>query len=435
VNARRAVEAFAVCVTVAQVPEDQSIGPDQGSTTRKTFWRLSTSEAVILAWVPAALLWGLSILHFSSSNDAALGAPSGRDFVRLYLLGRVVAEHNGDALYDLEKFNALKRVLFPALTPDPYPQPYPPQAGIYFAPLARLPYPLALVTWIVASVLLFAAACWWVARLTGLSRPKCAALLGLALAFPPLEELKSFGQATAIPLLSFVLGWRFLLLDRPTLAGAAFGLLAVKPQLALPLTVVAIGQRRWRMIAGAALSIAAQAAVTTWLIGPSVFAHYLRYVRQFPALLDSFQRDPTQTHSLMSLFGLLFPSGLAVTVYVAVACLVLWKTLRVFETTRDVGMAMCALIIASVLVSPHLNIYDAAALLPALVYLIARKWQSGEPAAARAVLGIVLLYPAYFIPIARYTHIQASVILLSWVFWIVCADVIRDADPHPYAQC
>ncbi len=359
---------------------------------------------MILAWVPAALVWGLSIFYFSSSNDASLGAPSGRDFVRLYLLGRVVAERNGDALYDVGKFNALKRVLFPALTPDPYPQPYPPQAGIYFAPFARLPYPQALTTWIAGSVLMFAASSWWAARLTGLPRVECAALLGLALVFPPLEELKSFGQATAIPLVSFLLGWRFLLADRPVLAGAAFGLLAVKPQLALPLTVVAIGQRRWRMIAGAALSIAAQAAITAWLLGPSVFAHYLSYVRQFPALFESLQRDPTQTHSLRSLFELVLPSGLAAAAYIAVAILVLRRTVRAFGVARDVGLAMCALIIASVLVSPHLYIYDAAVLLPALIYLLASAWQSAEPAATRAILGIVLLFPAYFIPVARYTH-------------------------------
>ena len=270
------------------MPAAQPIGPSTRPTGRRSFWRLSSGEAVILAWLPAFIVWGLSILNFSSSNDASLGAPPGRDFVRLYLLGRVVAERDGSALYDLKTFNALKVTHFPSLEPDPYPQPYPPQAGIYFAPLAPLAYPQALIIWVVVSVLIFAATSWWAMRLTGLSRAKCAVLLGLALAFPPLEEVKSFGQATAIPLLSFVLGWRFLLNDRSILAGAAFGLLALKPQLALPLVVVTLAGRQWRMMAGATLSIAAQAAVTWWLLGPSVFVAYVSYVRQFPALLESF---------------------------------------------------------------------------------------------------------------------------------------------------
>jgi hypothetical protein len=390
-------------------------------------WRLSTGEAVILAWLPAIIVWGLSILNFSSSNDAALGAPAGRDFVRLYLLGRAVAERDGDALYDLEKFNALKSTQFPALEPDPYPQPYPPQAGIYFAALARLPYPQALVTWIVVSLLLFGTASWWAARLTGLPKAKCAVLLGLAFAFPPLQEVKAFGQGTAIPLLSFVLGWRFLLNDRSVLAGAAFGLLAVKPQLALPLMVIATAGRQWRMMVGAALSIAAQIAVTWSLLGPSVFSDYVNYVRQFPALVESFQRDPTQTHSLKTLFGLVLPGGLAVGAYAATASIVLWRMLRAYREASDVGLEMCVLIMASVLVSPHLYVYDAALLLPALMYVFAKGWQSTQPLARQSLVGIILLYPAYIFPFARYTRIQASVVVLFWLFWTVCSQLSNEA--------
>jgi len=412
------------------VPAAQPIGPSTRPTGRRSFWRLSSGEAVILAWLPAFIVWGLSILNFSSSNDASLGAPPGRDFVRLYLLGRVVAERDGSALYDLKTFNALKVTHFPSLEPDPYPQPYPPQAGIYFAPLARLPYPQALIIWVVVSVLIFAATSWWAMRLTGLSRAKCAVLLGLALAFPPLEEVKSFGQATAIPLLSFVLGWRFLLNDRSILAGAAFGLLALKPQLALPLVVVTLAGRQWRMMAGATLSIAAQAAVTWWLLGPSVFVAYVSYVRQFPALLESFQRDPTQTHSLRTLFGLLVPGGLAAAAYVATAGAVLWAAVRAFHATNDVGLKMCVLIMASVLVSPHLYVYDAALLLPALMYMLATAWQFHDSRARRPLIGIMLLYPAYFIPFARYTRIQVSVIVLLWVFWIACSRVIEEEQSY-----
>ncbi|MEP7306000.1 MAG: glycosyltransferase family 87 protein [Acidobacteriota bacterium] len=416
------------------MPAELRIGPNQHGTRPRSFWRLNTSETVILAWVPAALIWGLSIFNFSSSNDASLGAPSGRDFVRLYVLGRVVADRHGDALYDLEAFNAIKLALFPALTADPYPQPYPPHVGLYFAPMARLPYPHALVSWIVGSVLLFGAASWWAARLTGLPGAQSAALLGLALAFPPLVEVKSFGQATAIPLASFVLGWRFLLNDRSVLAGAAFGLLAVKPQLAVPLGVVAIAQGRWRMVAGAALSVAAQAAVTWWWLGPSVFVHYLSYVRQFPTFVDSFQRDLTQTHSLRSLFALLVPAGPASAAYFATAGIVLWQTVRACRAARDVGLAMSVLIMASVLVSPHLYIYDAAVMLPALVYLLASGWGSTESSARKTVVGALLLYPAYFLPVARYTRVQVSVIVLLWVFWTVCSEIASDDDGDARAE-
>jgi alpha-1,2-mannosyltransferase len=380
------------------------------------------------------MIWGFSILNFSSSNDAARGAPAGRDFVRLYLLGRVVAERDGAALYDLKKFNALKSTQFPALEPDPFPQPYPPQAGIYFAALARLPYPEALVTWIVVSLLLFGAASWWAARLTGLPRAKCAVLLGLAFAFPPLEEVKAFGQGTAILLLSFVLGWRFLLNDWPVLAGAAFGLLAVKPQFALPLVVVAMARRQWRMMMGATLSIAAQIAVTWSLLGPSVFIDYVNYVRQFPALVESFQRDATQTHSLKTLFGLFLPGGLAVGAYAATASIVLWRMMRASQDASDVGLEMCVLIMASVLVSPHLYVYDAALLLPALMYAFAKGWQSTQPLARRSVVLIILLYPAYIIPFARYTRVQVSVVVLFCLFWTVCSQLSSEAHGSANAE-
>lgn len=48
---------------------------------------------------------------------------------------------------------------------------------------------------------------------------------------------------------------------RAYLAGAAFGILALKPQLSIPLAAIVLAAGEWRMLAAAVSSVAAQALV------------------------------------------------------------------------------------------------------------------------------------------------------------------------------
>jgi hypothetical protein len=95
-----------------------------------------------------------------------------------------------------------------------------------------------------------------------------------------------------------------------------------------------------------------------------------------------------------------------------------------------------ALLLASVLVAPHLIVYDLVILAP--VFLLLSDWLIGRSLVDHATIAHstiaqqpgansymkVVLYSAYLAPlaggpIARWTHLQVSVVLMSVLVWMI----------------
>jgi len=78
------------------------------------------------------------------------------------------------------------------------------------------------------------------------------------------------------------------------------------------------------------------------------------------------------------------------------------------------------LLLATVLVAPHLTIYDLVIVAPA--FLLLADWVIGNPENRLSDELKVLLYLCYTLPllgpIARWTHVQLSVIALSALLWL-----------------
>jgi hypothetical protein len=136
-------------------------------------------------------------------------------------------------------------------------------------PLALLPYRLAYAVSALAMV-----AATWVA-VNGLIRlmPRLApwrgiALLG-ALAFPPLFRATTQGQNMALVLCLLV--WTIVAVkeERPVLAGTLLGLLWFKATYAAPLTGLPLLNRRFRVVATTAATIAIGWVISTAMVGPS----------------------------------------------------------------------------------------------------------------------------------------------------------------------
>jgi hypothetical protein len=77
------------------------------------------------------------------------------------------------------------------------------------------------------------------------------------------------------------------------------------------------------------------------------------------------------------------------------------------------------LLLAPMLVSPHLTVYDLVILAPA--FLLLADWARGRSDVSR--LGS-LLYASYILPLAgplaRWTHAQVSVIAMALLMWLIC---------------
>jgi len=83
------------------------------------------------------------------------------------------------------------------------------------------------------------------------------------------------------------------------------------------------------------------------------------------------------------------------------------------------NLRFSVLLLATVLASPHLTVYDLVILAPA--FLLLADWMRGKPSYA-PWLG-PLLYAGYILPLlgplARWTHVQVSVVAMSVLLWMI----------------
>jgi hypothetical protein len=103
--------------------------------------------------------------------------------------------------------------------------------------------------------------------------------------------------------------------------------------------------------------------------------------------------------------------------YVLVQC---WRR----QTELDI--AYSTLLLATVLVSPHLTVYDLVILVPVFLLLsntVVQK-RSGRATAVKYLL--YALFPLFLAgPLARLTHLQLAVVAMAALFWI-SRDLVRD---------
>jgi hypothetical protein len=203
-----------------------------------------------------AILTVHDFLHMLNHMDAH-GPYWGRDFVNVWGGGRLVREGRFEALFDLRAYLAFQQSLFDGIGQHIYS--YPPASYPIAEFFSLWPYPVALVGWTIATAVLFiwAVRPWW---------PKTIGPAWLAVATP--AALLNFwaGQYGLLIGSLFLLGWRNL--DKqPRRAGMFFGLMLIKPHLAVLVPVALLARREWTAFASAALTVAAIIAITTLWFG------------------------------------------------------------------------------------------------------------------------------------------------------------------------
>jgi len=214
-------------------------------------------------------------------------------------------------------------------------------------------------------------------------------------------------------LLAFCLGWLALDRQHRFLAGMAFGLLAIKPQYGIVLAAVVLVRREWALLGGALVSVAGQVAAVCLALDASAIWIYIRILPQLPEVpLLALHR----MHSLRALTGLV-PLPLGTLAWSLASVGITWQTVRMWRTDVPVTVRMAVLVLGSFLVSPHAAIYDATLLVLPLL------WVAGWVRAHReAHLGstfwpaVYWLFVAFFLPTAILLRVQASVLLIVFLF-------------------
>jgi hypothetical protein len=122
------------------------------------------------------------------------------------------------------------------------------------------------------------------------------------------------------------------------------------------------------------------------------------------------------------------PSMGAVVLYAATAALCLWAVARIWNAL-DTSMRMATALLLTVLIAPHLYVYDLVLLAPVLVALVA--WtETRTPGQARRRVRW-LVWMAWLAPlagpIAMATRVQPSTIVLGLLLGVVSLAVVSDS--------
>lgn len=390
-----------------------------------------------LALIPvygwAVYIWGVTLGQLPV-RAAGSGAITFRDFAHFYVLGFIARLKDIDALYSIPIQQSLQQQLIPSAVDTVFPPSYGPQYALLFAPLATVGYVPALLFWLAFTVVLYAACIYVVWRVLPHLRTERWPVFVLCAAAPGLHLLLLYGQNSALALVAFTLAFVAFRRERPVMAGAAIGCLFYKPQLGIAAAVLLVGAAQWRAVAGALLSMALQLGVAAAYWGHQVLALYWDALLRIPTTIANIEPTKRHMHAWRSFFQLLGFSPDAVTAWTVVASvLTLALVLPVWRATGlDWRVRFPVLVIASVLVSPHLFVYDLVVLVP--VGLILWDYSSERPPndATRVAMRLLLVL-GYFGPAlgfaANLLRVQLSVLAMAAMLVVLALEARRLAPP------
>jgi hypothetical protein len=382
---------------------------------------LTSKRVRVHALLLAIAVWGIYAWTVATPGlRDRNGNLKGTDFLHFYTLGSLALEHRGSELYDMRSQASLAAQRVPDAVGIRYLPLYPPQVSVLFAPLAVLSYEWALAFWWLCTALIYGGCCYGILRFCPALSNFGGTVALATLAFPVFYHLIAWGQTSALALACFTVAFFLLREEREFAAGLVLGCLIFKPQLGLATAILFMFLRRWRLVFGAALSAAAQIAVAVLYYGSGPLRRWINIMWEVPTLLASFEPKPYQTHCLRTFWSMLVPwRGLSLGLYAISGAVVLAWTIAIWKSRDSLSLKFSALLLATVLVSPHLTVYDLVILAPAILLLA--DWTVSQNPIHEGTGS--LLYAVYILPLlgplTRWIHVQLSVIAMAvLLYWI-----------------
>jgi hypothetical protein len=394
---------------------------DSRTTTKWTSW-LTARRLRVHGVILAVCLWvSCGWIFCSPGLIGRNGVVKGADFLHYYTLSWLAREHRGADLYDMAAQSTLAQQRVPSAGHLFFVPLYGPQVSLFFTPLSVLPYAWALLIWELLNGTIYAWCCYAVWRTCPNLRSEGLTVLLLGLAYPALFHLIAWGQTSAIALACFTVAYFELRAKRFFFAGLAIGCLVFKPQLGLAAACVFLVSREWKVVVGAVAAALAQLSVGWFYYGTSVMRDYLQHLTRVRDVFLQLEPRPYQMHSLRSFWAMVVPwPEVALGLYVATAIAVLIVALLCWKSDAPLGVRFSGLLLATVLVSPHLTVYDLVILAPA--FLLLADWAVASDTSYKGSVGL-LLYLCYGLPLvgplSSWTHLQLSVPAMVASLWTI----------------
>ena len=321
------------------------------------------------------LLVAYAAMLVSPFLDAIRGP--GSDFLAFWGAAKLTVAGTPELAYNLAAETAVQATtgitgMFAYVNPPPF--------LLVIAPLGLLPYAAAWVAWSLAG---------WAVWLLVARRILPQATLAIA-AFPGAWLAASHAQNGFLTG-ALLIGGVLALKRSQALSGALFGLLIVKPHLALLVPLWLLAGRKWTALAAGAASALALAlfslaafGLKTWQAWPQSFAVSAAIMRNSA---DIFWLRMGTVYSAVRYHGGA-DAALIAQALVTLACAAL--AALVWRRTRDTDAAGALLLAATALGSPYLFAYDLAFLALPVFWLVREGLERGFRPWER--MGIVALY-------------------------------------------
>lgn len=291
---------------------------------------------------------------------------------------------------------------------------YPPGSAWLYWPFSWLPLPVGFVVHGLLMLGCAVAAGWLAGPVYGLDR-RLSILATLAWA--PVTASIVLGQNGPLGLLLAVVAIAGLLGGRVVPAGLAIGLLLYKPTFAAPLIGLLILRRRWTelgIVAAVAAAwylagVAASAGDWTWALA------WLDGLRGY--LEADFAGNADKAISLPGLVARLpgVPTWLPLVAGAAVVAIAIPRLVR--APLLEAASAAC---LVGVAMSPHAWGYDAALVVPFLLWLLGERGRDvlEEPWRTRLVVAAYALAPFWLVSRQTIVSVLAVVVLGMVVIWL-----------------
>lgn len=296
----------------------------------------------------------------------------GTDFLCFYTNAKIFLSGNWSGFYDLNIQAKVMEDIIPSYKGGIAALTSPPIAALIYAPFGLLSYAQALALWWVSGIIaLFSSLILLMRSLQITDRSTKRFILLTPLLFFPTWLWIGYGQVSGF--IFFLLTASFVLLRKGNdfAAGLVLGLLAFKPQLALPLALPIIINLRWSAIAGGAISLSLWLAVG-FIIFPELM---IQYWNEADRILGFNTQDDFRKwgeHTIFGFFQLLLINASETSIKVATLVASGWMMLLMVQqwrkSTWEPGtpswdLRMSASMVAGLCLAVHLFSYDLLLLL------------------------------------------------------------------------
>jgi len=365
--------------------------------------RLTIYPKIIVAVLLAVLMGIYVFLKLSGDNFYYAN-----DFSIFWTVSRLSLEGNTAKAYDYLYLLDKVREIAPVINSRWF---YFPTYDLLIMPLGLLPYGMSYLVFMTTTMAAYFAVVWRIL-------PYKEALWWLA-AFGGVWINLRFGQNGFLTaaLVGVAL---FNIHKRPYLAGICIGLLTIKPHLAILFPVALIASKAWRTLLIASLSCLLLMFISTEIIGVESLIAAINSIAQARELIENsesvgfWQIMPTFFAGSM-LLGL--PISVSYAIHYIIATLAIISTWVVWRSSPSDSLRCATFIVATLLISPYLHIYDLTWLALAIAWMIKTGMQEGWGKGEREVLIAAWLLPFLDVSISRSTDLQiAPIVVLAMLF-------------------